>query len=85
MSKGSVIFTKPKCFDFENPNLKAERKGDEISITASSYAQYVTVSSEDEDIVLSDNCFDMERGTVTVKILKGNPENLSVKSVYDIR
>lgn len=85
VSKGSVIFTKPKCFDFENPNLKAERKGDEISITASSYAQYVTVSSEDEDIVLSDNCFDMERGTVTVKILKGNPENLSVKSVYDIR
>lgn len=84
-SGGSVIFTAPKHFCFQNPRLTAERKGDYITVTSECYAQSVEIYSEDEDFVLEDNFFDMERGNYTVKIVEGNPHKLLIRSAYDIK
>lgn len=85
VSEGTVLFTVPKYFEFQNPNLRCECKGDEITVYADAYAQYVEIDSPDCDFVLSDNYFDMNAGSKTVKILEGNPKNIRLRSVYDIR
>lgn len=82
---GSVIFTAPKHFEFANPHLTVLREGNTVRVTAESYAQQVCIYSPDEDFVLSDNFFDMEKGTRYVEIVEGNPNHLCVRSVYDIR
>ena len=85
VSEGTVLFTVPKYFRFQNPNLRCEIKGDELTVYADSYAQYVEIDSPDCDFVLSDNYFDMNAGKKTVKILEGNPQNIRLRSVYDIQ
>jgi len=85
ISRGSVLFTKPKHFYFNDPKLRLETDGDNIIIHASAYAKYVYISNEYEDLVLSDNYFDMDAGEKKVKVLRGDVKNLSVKSVFDIR
>ena len=85
VSYGTVLFTKPKHFCFPDPKLALEVDGDEITVTASSYAKYVFISNDKDDLILSDNFFDMDAGKKTVKILSGEAKNLTVKSVYDIR
>lgn len=85
VSSGTVIFTKPKHFDFVDPELKATVSGDEITITSNAYAKYVAITNENDDLILSDNYFDMNKGQTKVKIISGNPNNLKIKSVFDIR
>ena len=86
VSSGSVIFCPPKHFAFANPHLKAEIQGDTIIVSANAYARSVEIDFADEDVVLSDNYFDMDAGTRTVKILRGIPgKELILRSVYDIR
>ena len=85
VSSGSVLFTAPKHFHFRDPQLQAARHGNTIAVTAAAYAKSVEISSPDSDLVLSDNYFDMNAGTVTVEILEGDPKELRVRSVYDIR
>ena len=82
---GSVIFTAPKHFEFADPQLSAERKGNQIIVTAKSYAQNVEIYSNTDDFILDDNFFDMEKGERCVTILEGDPKDISVRSVYDIR
>lgn len=84
-SCGSAIFTAPKHFEFADPQLKIMREGNLLHIISESYAQQVNIYSPDEDFILSDNFFDMEKGERTVEILEGNPKNLLVRSVFDIR
>ena len=43
------------------------------------------IYSADEDFVLEVYFFDMEAGERTVKIIEGDPKNLCVRSVFDIR
>lgn len=85
VSFGSTLFTKPKYFNFKAPELKAEIKGDEIVVTSNAYARYVEIYSPDSDFILSDNFFDMKKGTHTVKVISGTPKTLVVRSVYDIK
>lgn len=85
VSEGTVLFTVPKYFRFQDPNLRCEVKGNELTVYADSYAQYVEIDSPDCDFVLSDNYFDMNAGKKTVKILEGTPENIRLRSVYDIQ
>lgn len=85
ISEGTVLFTAPKYFQYENPNLQYEKKGDEITVYAESYAQYIEIDSPDSDFILSDNFFDMNAGKKTIKILEGTPNNIRLRSVYDIR
>jgi len=85
VSEGTVLFTVPKHFNFLDPNLKYEINGDTITIHADAFAKYVEIYSPDSDFILSDNYFDINRGTKTVKILEGTPKTIELRSVYDIR
>ena len=85
VSSGSTLFTAPKFFNFKNPELRYEINGDEITVFANSYAKYVEIDSPDSDFLLSDNYFDMSKGKKTVKILRGTPKTIKIRSVYDIR
>ena len=85
MSEGSVLFTAPKHFLFEDPQLRCEVSGDEITVNANAYAKYVEIDSPDSDFILSDNYFDMDPGKKTVKILEGTPKTIRLRSVFDIR
>ncbi len=85
ISEGTVLFCPPKHFGFTDPHLTYSVEGDEITVTADSYAKSVEIRSANDDLVLTDNFFDLNAGSKRVKIIKGNPEGLSLRSVYDIR
>jgi beta-mannosidase len=53
-------------------------------VKATAFAKYVYISNENDDLILSDNFFDMEKGAKTVKILSGEATNLQVKTVFDL-
>ena len=84
ISFGTVLFTKPKHFHFVDPKLELSVNGDEIMVKASAFARYVYIYNENDDLILSDNFFDMEKGEKTVKILSGNATNLQVKTLFDL-
>jgi beta-mannosidase len=85
ISGGTVIFSLPKFFRWVNPELSCKVEGDTITVKADSYARSVEILNRKEDLVLSDNYFDMNGGTKTVKILSGKPAGIRLRSVYDIR
>ncbi len=85
LSLGTVLFTQPKYYRFLDPELTCRAEGDEIVITAKAYAQGVEIRNENEDLLLSDNYFDMLPGERRVKILRGEPKSLRVRSVFDIK
>ena len=85
VSGGSVIFTVPKFFKFLEPDLQVFVEQDEIVVVAENYAKSVEIRNEDDDLILSDNFFDMNAGEKRVKILRGKPDKLKVRSVFDIR
>ena len=84
IGSGSVLFCPPKHFGFLDPHLQARLEGDEVVVTASAYARSVEVDCG-ADVVLEDNYFDMDGGERRVKILRGQPTEPKVRSVYDIR
>lgn len=84
-SEGTVLFTAPKYFQFESPNFQVEVSGDELIISADCYAKGVRILNKEDDMVLEDNYFDLNGGSRRIKILKGSPEELQVKSTFDIR
>jgi len=85
VSFGTVLFTKPKHYQFVDPKLSLEVQGDEIIVHSSAFAKYVYICNKNDDLILSDNFFDMEKGTKTLRILSGDVSDLTVVSVYDIR
>lgn len=85
LSSGTVLFCPPKHFHFVNPCLTVEADGDELVVTAGAYAKSVEIQNENQDMLLSDNYFDMNGGVRRLKILKGKPVGLKIRSVYDIR
>ena len=42
------------------------------------------ILNEKEDLVLEDNYFDMNGGEKRIRILRGTPEGLKLRSVYNI-
>lgn len=85
ISDGTVIFSYPKYFRYEDPKLSCEVHGDEIVVKAHAYAKSVEILNENEDLILEDNYFDMNAGEKRVKVLSGDTKNLRLRSVYDIR
>ncbi|MBQ3866637.1 MAG: glycoside hydrolase family 2 protein [Clostridia bacterium] len=85
ISEGTALFTAPRRYAFADPALTWERRGDTVTVRAKAYAQGVEIRSPDCDLVLSDNYFDMEPGEKTVRILKGDPVTLRLRSARDIR
>ena len=85
LSEGTVIFSYPKYFHYEDPQLRCTVEGDKITVSASAYAKGVEIQNEREDLVLSDNYFDLNGGSKTVTVLRGRADGpLSLRSVYDI-
>lgn len=85
ISSGTVLFTVPKFFRFANPNLAVRAEGDEIVVTSDAFARSVEIRNKNDDLILSDNFFDMNAGEKRVKIIRGVADELEVRSVYDIR
>ena len=85
ISQGSVLFTRPKYFEFPNPQLTAVVEGDTVKVTAQAFGKWVEIDSPDSDFILSDNYFDMNAGTIELKILSGEPKTIRIRSAYDIR
>ena len=85
ISKGTVIFTKPKHFNFVDPKLEVKQNGDEITVKANAYAKYVEVYDETGDVKFTDNFFDMNKGEVKIKVLSGEIKGLKVRSVFDVK
>ncbi len=85
VSEGTVLFCPPKHFKFVDPGLTVRAEGDEIIVSAKAYAKSVEIRNDNDDLILSDNFFDMNGGEKKVKVIKGDLTGLSVRSVYDIR
>lgn len=84
LSEGTSLFVPPKHFCFENPDLEIMAEGEELVIKAGAYAKGVEISSVAGDLLLSDNYFDMNAGTKRVRVLEGCPQQLRIRSVYEI-
>lgn len=85
MSSGSIIFTYPKYFKYLDPKLSYMIEGNEIVVTSDAYAKSIEITNENQDLILEDNYFDMDKGTRRIQIIRGELEGLSIRSVYDIR
>lgn len=85
LSIGSALFTAPKHFSFIDPQLTCEISGNTITVYARSYARSVEIYSTEDDLILSDNFFDMNAGKRTVTVIEGSPKSIKLRSVYDIR
>ena len=98
LAERTVLFVKPKHFNFIQPNYRVEiserEQTFEIKVKASCFCQYVELCFRDFDPIFSDNFFDIisEEG-VTVSVNKKDfpdhitakrlRENLMVRSVAD--
>lgn len=85
VSSGSAMFVAPKHYRFADPKLSVRVEGETVIVTSEGYAKGVCIESEDENLRLSDNFFDMEKGERVLAIVGKKPEGeLHVRSVYDI-
>jgi beta-mannosidase len=85
ISEGTVIFSLPKYFHYLDPKLSYKVEGDIITVTAKAFAKSVEVLNRNQDMVLSDNYFDMNAGEKKVRIISGKPNGIKLRSVYNIR
>ena len=84
VSEGTCIFCAPKHFEFTDPHLTVEKRGDTLVVTSHAYAKQVWLESEDADLLLDDNAFDMNPGTKVVRVVRGSAEKVRVRSVWDL-
>lgn len=84
VSEGTCIFCAPKHFEFVDPHLTVETCGDTLVVTSHAYAKQVWLESEDADLLLDDNAFDMNPGTKVVRVVKGSAEKVRGRSVWDL-
>lgn len=84
LSEGTCIFCAPKHFEFVNPRLTVETRGDTHVVTSHAYAKQVWLESEDADLLLDDNAFDMNPGTKVVRVVRGTAEKVRGRSVWDL-
>lgn len=84
LSEGTCIFCAPKHFEFVDPRLTVETRGDTLVVTSHAYAKQVWLESEDADLLLDDNAFDMNPGTKVVRVLRGSAEKVRGRSVWDL-
>lgn len=84
VSEGTCIFCAPKHFEFVDPRLTLETRGDTLVVTSHAYAKQVWLESEDADLLLDDNAFDMNPGTKVVRVVKGTAEKVRGRSVWDL-
>ncbi len=84
LGNGTVLFCAPKHFRFADPKLEARAEGNVITVNARAYARSVEIRCN-PDALLEDNFFDMNAGTRQIRVIRGTVDEVSVRSVYDIR
>ena len=84
VSGGTVLFCAPKHFAFEDPQITLRLEGDTIVVSAGAFAKHICVESDDPDMLLSDNFFDLNAKEKRIKVLRGSAEHLRARSVYDL-
>ena len=84
VSSGTSLFCAPKHFRFQDPCLQGRLADGCVHVEAAAYARGVEIVTDDPDCVFSDNYFDMNAGSKVVGILRGNPQTVSLRSVFDI-
>lgn len=84
VSEGTALFCAPKHFEFANPNLRVHLEGDEIVVCADAFAKHVYIESDDPDMLLEDNFFDLNACSKCVKVLRGSAQNLRARSVFNM-
>ena len=84
VSEGTVIFSYPKYFRYENPELSVKVDGNKLTVSATKYAKSVEILNDNEDLILTDNYFDLNGDSKTVEVLSGEIDHLRLRSVYDI-
>jgi beta-mannosidase len=87
---GTVLFVPPKHYHFADPKLQisVDEAAGTVTVTASAYAKGVEICAGG-NLLPEDNFFDMEPGSRTVKLTRGNgaaapAEQIRVRSVFDI-
>jgi beta-mannosidase len=85
ISEGTVIFSLPKFFHWADPQLQYSIDGATITVKSKSYAKSVEIQNKDQDLILSDNYFDMDGGEKTVRIFSGKPKGIKLRSIFDIK
>lgn len=84
ISEGTVIFSYPKYFRYEDPGLSFVANGNRITVSSKAYAKSVAILNDNEDLILTDNYFDLNGDSRTVEVLSGDIDHIRLKSVYDI-
>ncbi len=97
-SKGTMLFTKPKSFNFLDPKIKADITGRDkrysITLAQDAYAKGVEISFDGYDVLLSENYFDLTQSSlykISFTILSGEDSTyalasaLRIRSLYDIK
>ena len=76
VSRGCSMFAAPKHYEFRDPELAISvhtaEEGESVStvtVQADAFAKSVAVESPDGNLLLDDNYFDMEKGTVVLTIV----------------
>ncbi|MBR6293086.1 MAG: hypothetical protein IKR54_00710, partial [Lachnospiraceae bacterium] len=59
--------------------------GFEIVVSCEHYAKGIEIRNESDDLILSDNFFDMNGGEKRVRVIEGSPDKIEVRSVWSIR
>lgn len=59
VSSASTLFIMPKYFRFKDLGLSYTLSGDEITVHAGAFAKSEQISNEEDNLILSDNFFDM--------------------------
>ncbi len=65
--------------------LSCRVEGDELVVSSRAYAKSVEIRNEEEDLILSDNYFDLNGDEKRVKIISGEAKGIRLRSVFDIR
>lgn len=68
VSQSSLLFARPKHFEFENPEISWEVEETDtefiLNVTTETYGKYIFFDSPEFDFVSDDNCFDLSKGSV---------------------
>lgn len=84
VSESTTLFTPPKHFRFMEPHLQLQQEDDVLTVSASAYAKSVEIYPLDGEAKFSDNYFDLNADSRSVKIVSGDAKNFGVRSVYEI-
>ncbi|SFC90618.1 beta-mannosidase [Butyrivibrio sp. YAB3001] len=81
ISEGTVLFCPPKHFKFVDPQLSYRVEGDEIIVSAKAYAKSVEIMNDNDDLLLSDNYFDLNAEEKRIKVICGKIQGLKLRAV----